>query len=267
MKLNLKYLTFCLSFLFLNSSCLKFDNSPQVSKTKPSSCEDFSNLKMRMVDTFECGKDIYISIDSIEGVRYYWEGPTLINVPDYLNRIKVTDDANLFHRGWYYVTTSFKNCPSKLDSIYVNVKLNQGKPTCSPPNNTSTYSGSGINIPNKNFTNVSSNKFSSSFEIYAGGSTGGDFKLVFSEYWTKNKLETGIYYTTKDNSLYEITDINKVYIEDRNYNNRWQAEEKQPVFISYVNGMLTVTICDLYIYDPSNSSFLNSRLNTRITVQ
>jgi hypothetical protein len=268
MRKSLFIIIYCL--IFITNSCLKYDNSSSTpsGKIKPGSCEEFAKSRFRPIDTIECGQEIYISYDSCPaGTRYEWTGPTLINVPYDLNQLKLTNDANIFHRGWYYMRASYKNCPIKKDSIYINIKLNQGKPACNPSNNTSTYTGTGISINTKNFTSVRSSVSGNTFEIYAGGSSGGDFRLIFNEYWVKNKLESGIYYTTNDYSLSEKEDINKVYVEDRNFSQRWQTEEKKPVYISYVNGKLTVNICDLYIYDPSSSSFLNSRLNARLTVQ
>jgi hypothetical protein len=265
MMTNIKYLLICIFFLSLNSSCLKFDDGPQISKRKPN-CSEFKGIKIRPMNTIPFGEDIIIKTDSFPDLKYDCIGPNGFNQYN-LKEIGITNQATPYHQGWYYVTTKYSNCPSIYDSIFVDVTLKQGNPSCNPSNNTSAYINNSAPIPNKVFTTVSIDT-SNGFVIKAAG-TNGQLTLTFSEFWKRNKLEAGIYYTSSDYQLLDKEDIDKVFIKDMNFMSPWYAAEFQkPIYISYVSGKLTITLCDLLIKDPdfNGNPIYNSRLSAKITL-
>ena len=50
-------------------------------------------------------------------------------------------DAQLENEGWYYMSVSNDMCGNHVDSVYVDVKLKQGTPSCTVANQTLIFSG------------------------------------------------------------------------------------------------------------------------------
>lgn len=265
MKSIFKFQFLFLSILTALSSCLKFDNEPPIVKIviPPKTCDDFKNLHIKKVDTFTCGDGIYLTADTFPGATYDWKGPDgffMENDQD----VSITSYANIYHRGWYVVTIKFNNCPPIYDSIYINVKLPQGTPNCSPVNNIATYKNGTVTFPTKNFNFITSDTFSNYFRISASSPSAGNFSLNFNKFWKYKKLESGIYYTTKEDNMFDKYSLNKVYVYDINNSSGWDGEENKPIYVSYVGGKLTFTLCNILFYSPGAVS--NTEITTKITV-
>jgi hypothetical protein len=228
-------------------------------------CSKFKNLKIQPYKVDTCGKDIIIKVDSFAWAYYNWTGPNNFYINNLQNsyEIRITDNSNLYHRGWYKVVISRDTCPRIYDSIYIDVKLPQGTPSCSPTKNTSN-SVSGITIPNKTFTNVTTGNYYG-YEI-EGTSSIGDISLIFHNHWATNKLEPGIYYTFQNySSMNDKENINKVCIRNTYGNDYWYSEAKRPVYVSYVNGKISVTFCNIKTINDDNNTY-TSTINGNLTL-
>lgn len=251
-----------LFIMAIHSSCLKIESfSSKQNTTKDSTCIKFKNLHIMPVKSFTCGEDIIINVDSFPKAIYNWKGPSY-EYNNYQN-IHLTNDANIFHRGWYYVTIYCDTCIPIKDSVFVNVKLPQGVPSCNPVNNTSTYSNG---IPTLYYTNTIIDSFVG-YQI-SSSTSNSTLSFSFNDYWLKHKLEAGIYYTTgSELDLYDKESMDKVFIENRYAGERWFAENNKPVFISYIGGKLTIIICNISTKAvSSNGSIYTSDISSKITL-
>jgi hypothetical protein len=257
-----------LVFLLTFASCTKTISTTTNSRTGSGGggnptyrpCSEFVGLKIKPVKSLICGEKLLISADTFDGARFDWTRPDGREDKDQ-EEIYVTDKANIYHRGWYKLWIGYNTCKAIIDSIYVDVKLPQGTPSCSPANNSASYSN-GISIPTKNFNTIVSNG-----NVIEGYNGLGDFKLTFHGYWKSVKLEPGIYYTTHYSGIGEKDGMDKIYIEDRYANERWYGEENKPVYVSYVGGKLTITLCNIPIRaTTSNGSALNSTVSAKLTL-
>lgn len=271
--LKTKHLTLIgLVVLLSLTSCSKFESTTTNSRTGGSGgggvptyrpCSEFVGLKIKPVKTLVCGEELLLIADTFEGARFDWTRPDGREDNDQ-EELFVTDKANLIHRGWYKLRVSYNNCTAIKDSIYVDVKLPQGIPSCSPKNNTANYSG-GVTIPAKNFSSVAINTMSG-YEVEAFD-LNGDFSLTFHEYWKTKKLEAGIYYTSSYSAISEKDGMDKVYFEDRYVNETWYGEQNKPVYVSYVSGKLTITLCTIAIRaTTSTGTILNSTVSAKLTL-
>ncbi len=223
-------------------------------------CTRLAAVKAHPVAVVATGQPIEISVDSLAGADYYWTGPGYYESYDQNNVI--TDYADYTYRGWYYVRISHEGCTSRFDSVYVDVKLPQGAPSCTPANNTATFNG-GVLLGDQEFYFVSFENVLGDYEV-TGNSSNGDINLKFSAYWLTHDLEDGIYYTTSIPSL-EYGDIDKVYINDVNQSIYWVADPDKPVYISHVNGKQRITFCGIQFSGDWGGTLYHTTVSAKIT--
>jgi hypothetical protein len=255
MKASFNPYLLVISVFFFAVSCNKLD----LFDKKENICLKFKNLHIKPTKSFTCGDEIILFVDTFEGARYSWTTPEGNNY-DYQNLI-VTRDAELYKEGWYHVYISCDTCVSIHDSVYVDINLKQGTPSCTTMLNTSEYRN-GITVPTKNFNYlyIDSNSY---FEVKAFNSI-GDLSIFFHPKWTKEKLKPGIYYTSTGGLPYDKYDYDKVSIHDRYNGFIWNAENNQPVYVKYVNGKLSITYCDMPLITTDNGMRYMTHSSTNI---
>lgn len=265
---KIKLSIYCFILVSLISSCIKEEsyNSRTGSSTNNTvnvnRCPQFQNLHIKpMKTTYTCGDKVEFFMDTFSGAHYDWTGPgySYKDYPDiYLTNV------NIYNRGWYYVTIYYDSCKPIHDSVYIDIKLPQGTPNCTTTINTVTYSG-GITIPTMDIRTVNIDTFYR-YKI-DGYNSYSDLSLTFNEFWIRNKLETGIYYTTTEDKINDKEGINKVFLENRYADERWFGEIDKPVYISYVNGKLTATFCSIPIKAVTSSgTILTSNASGNMTL-
>ena len=248
--LMILYMSFC--------SCKKA--STDAENILQDQCNKLAALKAHPFTAVIKGAQIDIAADSLNGAFYYWTGPG--NFESYTQNNTVTTNADYSNRGWYHVTMSVNGCNDHLDSVYVNVKFPQGTPTCSPTDNSATFSGP-LFLGDQSFSFVSFGNVLGGYEA-KGNSSNGDINLKFSAYWLTHDFEDGIYYSTSNSSI-DYADMDKIYINDVNQGIYWVADPDKPIYISHVNGKQRVTFCGIQFSGDNGGTLYHTTVSAKIT--
>src|SRR5688572_14041323 len=100
-------------------------------------CESIQNARASSNGLVTIGDSIKIHTQEVGGYRIYsWTGPDHFMSQKPRNIIY---DAQLKNEGWYYLSLSNNECNTRIDSVYVDIKLKHGSPSCSLTNNTCTF--------------------------------------------------------------------------------------------------------------------------------
>ena len=225
---------FCFALLCITSftSCVK-----DIAGENDDPCKKLAQLHAHAFTSVSKGEEIEIEADYMEDVFYTWRGPGTFESNNY--KTMVSSYAEYYDRGWYYITMSYPDCTTKVDSVFVTVKFPQGNPTCTPANNSANFSSLGDQM----YSFIS-------FGAQTGGygatcnSSNGDLQITMSSYWASHDMEDGIYSSSSD-PLPEYADIDKVFISCVNQSIYWVAEPDKPVYISHVGGKICITFCGI----------------------
>ena len=223
-------------------------------------CARLNTVRIHPYVAVTKGEQIKLTVDSLTDAQYFWSGPG--NYQSYYQDNIITDYAEYYHRGWYYVRVYRDGCDPHFDSVYVNVKFPQGTPSCTPANNTADFSG-GVLLGDQSFSFVSFGNVLGDYEI-TGNSSNGDINYKFSAYWLTHDLEDGIYYTTSTPSI-DYADIDRIYINNVNQSIFWVAEPNKPVYVSHVGGKQCVTFCGIDFSGTWGSSLYHTTVSAKIT--
>ena len=253
-----KSLLFCFcAFVLFNclSSCIKEPPYPLAQF-----CNNLNGLHAHPFTAVTQGQQIDISADYLDGADYYWSGPG--NFTSYSANNTVSTSASLSDRGWYYVRISSVDCAdARFDSVYVTVNFPQGNPSCTPTNNTATFSGALI-LGNQSFSFISFGSGPGGYTVTAN-SPNGDMTITMSDYWNSHDFEDGIYYTSS--TIPDYAEINKMLITDVNQSIFWTAEPNKPVYISHVGGKRRITFCGIQFSGTWGSSLYTTTVNAQLT--
>lgn len=239
------YLSICtLSILLFFTTCKKV--------TEEDNCSNVNNSSITATTSVEIGQPISISIQEVGGYRVYsWIGPDNFQSQEPENSISY---AELKHEGWYYVhIASLEGDCEKSDSVYIDVKLNQGTAPCTVANNITNFN----NLPDDSYNSVQKMIESSlSLKVLeANGPSGANMTVYFHPHWRTAEPEDGIY-TTINTPLFDQIDnnYNKVFVTTTKQSIYWACWESQTVYVSHVNGKLQVRFCDLNMSGSNGSS-------------
>jgi len=144
--------------------------------------------------------------------------------------------------GWYYVSISYPDCASKVDSVYIAVHNPPATAPCSPATNTISFSS----IPS---VNVGSTSWGMDVDwncknLSAPGSGGyPDFNIYFQYYWNDKEPEDGAYdisntITFDDGNPYSV-------FMSSTYSSIYFQANPGKVYVSHVNGKIQVTFCNI----------------------
>jgi hypothetical protein len=217
-------------------------------------CANMQNLKITATTPVTIGSPIQINVPEVGGYRIYtWHGPN--NFTSQYPENAVTTYAELKHEGWYYVTVSNQACNVKVDSVYVDVKLVQGTPSCSIASNKTIYS----NLFDDTYASVKKTIDGSTSLFVLDAYSPANMKVFFHPFWRTKEPEDGIY-TTVSTPTFDQTDYNynKVFITTTKSSIYWSSQPNQTVYISHVSGKLQVRFCSLLMSGYNGTSYTTS---------
>src|SRR5690606_8949599 len=177
-----------------------------------------------------------IHLDDVgNNTQYLWRGPNNLN--SYFPNVNISD-VHLKHEGWYYMQVNHVQGQCvRIDSVYIDVLLQQGEPACNKPNNTNSYNNMGTDSYTtvvKQIDNVQQLK-----SLQANGNIFQNFTIFFHPHWNNKEPEDGIYYTRnvvhfgqtdyEYNGVFLTTTKNSVY---------WSSHPDQKLYISHVGNKL-----------------------------
>lgn len=226
-------------------SCTK---KPSQDDLDAATCANMKNLTITSNSPVTIGQPIKFSAPEVGGFRtYLWHGPNHFQeqYPDH-----VIDYAELKNEGWYYLSVANNTCATKIDSVYIDVKLQQGTPSCNIAANSTSYSNLGDDAYSNTSKRIESNLLS------LQGSGNGNIVVYFHTQWRTKEPEDGLYTTTNVPVFDQADDnYNKVFITTTKSSIYWGCYENQQVFINHVAGKLQVRFCKLNMGGYNGTSY------------
>ncbi len=247
----MKYLK-CLGIIFsgwlLLSSCEKSDcpNSMKLTVSNPAPA---------------VGESFEITAPRLNGNGYFtWNGPGNFGTSS-SNQLSISS-AKYAGRGWYHCAKTMTDCNTTIrDSIFVDVKLKQETPPCTPTNNLLTFSS----IPNVTLNSVTFalDPVFNGMALGGSGSFGlpSSFKVLFNSYNGVFDPPDGVYTTTGVASFSVTQDFEEVSVSFIYNSGYFHSQPGQKIYVSHVGGKISVKMCNLIF------SFVGSGLTTQCTGQ
>jgi hypothetical protein len=232
---------------------LFFANCSKKNSKEDGNCENIKNAKITSNSPVTIGQTIKFGTQEVGGFRIYeWTGPD--NYRDQYPSDSLTD-AQLKNEGWYHLHLySLDGGCEKFDSVYIDVKLQQGSPSCTVTNNSTNYNNMGT----ETYTSVSKTiAGSASYKVLKGnGPSGSNITIYFHTRWRNTEPEDGIYKTINVPSFDPIdNNYNKVFVTTTKSSIYWASHEGQTVYVSHANGKLQVRFCSLAMGGNNGTSF------------
>jgi len=242
-----KTLPFFIATALFFIACTKQESQEDLDEA---TCTNIRNLTITSNSPVTVGQQIKFSAPEVGGYRtYLWNGPNHFQeqYPDH-----VIDYAELKHEGWYYLAVANNTCETKIDSVYIDVKLQQGTPSCNIAANSTSYS----NLSNDAYSNASKRIESTYSLLSLEGWGNGNITVYFHPQWRTKEPEDGIYSTTNVPLFDQADDnYNKVFISTVKSNIYWGCYENQQVYVSHIAGKLQVRFCNLDMGGNNGTSF------------
>jgi hypothetical protein len=253
----LRYLSLFIAIPVILNSCIKVTDEEEEIELQ---CNAIKGVQLSTNSPVMIGDELKINATEVGGYRiYHWTGPDLFQSQDPANSMTAT----MSKEGWYYLSLSNPDCETKVDSIYVDVKIKPGTAPCTVSNNTATYS----NLGNDNFTSVSKTiDASTSLLKLRGSGSGAELQVFFHPHWRTSEPEDGMYKTT-NNPILSTNDgnYNKVFISTVKSSIYWACHDFQDVYVSHVNGKLRVQFCSVTLSGSNGSNSFTTVVSTQMT--
>jgi hypothetical protein len=223
-------------FLFLNgckkSSSDEEDNCTQIPKVKITGAK---------TTTYSVGDTIQLGTNITPLGLYSW------TTTNSLNEISNSDGVFIpsctkYDEGWYYLSVSYPDCASHIDSVYITVANKAVAAPCNPTNNSVSFSS----IPSISFgsCNWGIDPSWGLKDLSANPPAGyPDFNIYFNPYWNSKEPEDGAY-NISPTITFDQNDLYTVYISSTYSSIFFQVGQGQ-VYVSHVAGKLRVTFCSL----------------------
>jgi len=226
-----------------------------------SQCQELALIKAKAsVTSVVKGGTFVITADTDPDASYEWIGPGNFQSDVQTNTISY---ATYDNAGWYYLmATNTDGCYPAHDSVYVDVTIPQGSPSCSIANNNVSFTGVAND---QDFT--SSGLSYSTFEGYTltGNSSTGDIKIILSTHWYDIEPEDGVYTTISDQG-FDNGDIDNVFISDVNSDILFTVSPGLPVYVSHVGGKLQISFCSISMSGDDGSTLFTTTASGKVTV-
>ena len=215
-------------------------------------CQQIQNATITYKSPVTIGDEIKFEAPDIDGYRVYnWNGPNSYSNQSPQNYIQY---AELKNEGWYYLNifSSDGNC-QKIDSFYLDVKLEQGTPTCTQTTNTTNYSNLGQDAYTSVTKYIEPNFSQKALLCYGAGT---NMTVYFHTHWRTAEPEDGIYYT-QNIPVFDQADnnYNKVFITTTKQSIYWSSNSDQKVYISHVGSKLQIRFCNLSMSGNNGSNY------------
>ena len=247
----------CIAIAVFLGSCTKEDNSGDAQGNNNSSnptCVNIKNMKITATTPVNIGQPIQVNATEVGGYRIYsCFGPN--NFTSQYPDNQITTTAELKHEGWYYVHVSSPDCTSRTDSVYIDVKLLQGTPSCTVTANTAIYS----NLFDDSYTSVKKHIDAGTSLLMLDAYLPSNMQVFFHPYWRTKEPEDGIY-TTVNTQTFDQFDYNynKVFISTTKSSIYWSSQASQTVYVSHTGGKLQVRFCSLKLSGYNGTSYVTS---------
>jgi len=234
---------------FISFAVIVFFSSCE--KNASNNCIDIASARAYSNSPITIGQTLKIWTNEIDGCTYQWTGPSSFSSQYATDSIS---DAQINQSGWYYLRVySLDNDCSNFDSVYVDVRLQQGNEPCTVTANNIIFS----NIADMSFSTVYKGVESTySLKSLYSSSSSGDVDIYFPPHWRDIEPADGLY-TTYNSPLFDPVDpvYNKVTITAINSGIYWTCYPNQTVYVSHVNGKLKVAFCNLQMSGSNGTSF------------
>jgi hypothetical protein len=250
------HLLLFIAIITSSTSCIK-----SLTDDDDENCAAIHHVTITANGPVTMGNDIMVSAVEVPGSAYYsWSGPN--NFQDYSPSF--TMESKLSNEGWYYLSVSNSACPTKYDSVYIDVKLKQGTAPCTISNNTADYSTLSDDL----FTQVR-RKIDPSLNLFkleaSGGASSGDLEIFFHPYWRNREPEDGIYKTTNTPTLSTSDgNYNKVFISTVKSSIYWSSNDDYDVYVSHIGNKLQVRLCNVRLGGYNGTSY-NTNISSSVT--
>lgn len=216
-------------------------------------CSNIQNVTISSNSPLTVGATINFSAPEVGGYRIYsWVGPN--NYTSQYPKNTITD-AQFQNEGWYYLNLfSTNGSCSKIDSVYIDIKLQQESVPCTIGNNTANYNNLAID----NFSSVTKNidpTYSQKvLDAYSG--VFSSTTVYFHTHWRTFEPEDGVYYTS-NKPVFDQTDFNynKVFITATKSSIYWSSNEGQKVYVTHNGSKLQIRYCDLTMGGNNGTSY------------
>lgn len=189
---------------------------------------------------------------------FYWSGPGYSETTS-SNTLNITE-AKYSNRGWYYCAKGNPECNTTIrDSVFVDVKLSQEKPSCNLINNHITSSNLVLDMTLTSVTQHMDPTFNA-MGIYGGDDFGyPSLRVLFNSYNGNTEPVDGVY-ITNDKAIFDATqEYNVVSISFLYNSSYFHCQPYQKLYVSHVNGKIQVSFC--------NMSFSNGSIITNCTAR
>ena len=234
-------------------------------------CTSVTSIKATpAVTTIEKGQNLSFQADNLSGVSYTWKlpgGGTLTTAAGSVQNV------GFGHEGWFYLEAKNTCNEIKKDSFYLDVTMPQGTGTCTPVENSISFSAA--NHTNSSFTNITQGETGITNDAYMMTAWGGGNELAISfhpSYKNNKQPENGVYTTgefnANGNRVFAENDLDKVFVTNITYSPTtilYKSVLNQKVYITRVNGKLKATICSMAMAGSSNGTPYNTNVTLSIT--
>lgn len=246
------------NFLFLSAFLIAsfFYTGCKKGEEETTNCANIENARITANTPLTIGQELKFSVPEVDGYRIYsWTGPNNFTSQYADNSISYVELEN---EGWYRLHLySLEGDCEKFDSVYIDVKLEQGTPTCTVTNNNTNYSNMGSDsytLIKKQIETSYSQK-----ALLATGGFGVNMTVLFHTRWRTAEPEDGIYYTTNTPTFGQFdNNYNKVFVTTTKNSIFWSSAANQKVYVSHVGGKLQVRFCNLSMGGSNGTSFTTS---------
>ncbi len=232
-----------------------------ISCEKKADCPD--SMKLSITNpTPKIGESFEITAPPMDGNGYYtWFGPGNFGSATNSNTLTI-GYAKYAGKGWYHCAKTMSDCNKTIhDSIYVDVKLKQETPPCTPINNLITFSS----IPNVTLTSVTfgMDPVFNGMALTGNGAFGypSTFKVLFNSYNGVFDPPDGVYTTTGVSTFNITQDFEEVSVSFIYNSSYFHSQPGQKIYVSHIGGKVSVRLCDVVF------SLVGSGLTTRCTGQ
>ncbi len=225
-------------------------------------CAQIDAIRIVPISPVTIGDSVTIKVNNPVANTYVnWVGPN--NFSQTSSTIYFSY-ATLANRGWYYLRVSNSACATKVDSAFLDVKLQQGTPACTITNSTCVYNNLGTDV----FGRVT-RKFDPTYNFLSlEGDVGPNIKVFFHERYKTIEPEDGIYKTVNIPS-FDISDreYNKIFVSTIKQSIYFSSSAGQTAYVSHVNGKLRVQFCDLQMSGTNGSTVFRTLASAHLTAQ
>jgi len=233
-KTTLPIALFLLSCL---NGCVKSNSSSE------NNCEQIPKVRITgaKTTTYYVGDTIQLGTNMTPLALYSWSTTSSLNAISNTDGVFISS-CTKYDEGWYYLSVSYPDCASHIDSVYIAVTNKASAAPCTPTNNTISFSS----IPSVSFGSCNWGVDPSwGLKDLSGNPPSGypDFNIYFNPYWNSKEPEDGAY-NISSTITFDQNDLYTVFMSST-YSSIYFEAGQGKVYVSHVGGKLQVTFCSI----------------------